>query len=90
MTLFWYGMRSQKVPGIMVLHCDARTYGNACLISFTVGPLRVQTFPLSKASFGIGRRIRSYALHDSELCPLEARIPGRAQPKVAEREIRRV
>jgi hypothetical protein len=33
-------MGSQKVPGIVVLHC--RTNGDAYLITFKVGPLRTR------------------------------------------------
>jgi hypothetical protein len=29
---------SQKVPGMVVLHNNGRTYGNAYLITFKVGP----------------------------------------------------
>jgi hypothetical protein len=33
-------MSSQKVPEIMILRCNGRTYGKAYLITFKVGPLR--------------------------------------------------
>jgi hypothetical protein len=39
-------MGSPKVPGIMVFHCNGSAYGNACLPSFTVGPLRTHTLAL--------------------------------------------
>jgi hypothetical protein len=34
---------SQKVPGMVVLHCNGRTYGNDYPITFTVRPLRAYT-----------------------------------------------
>jgi hypothetical protein len=34
---------SQKVPGMVVLHCNGRTYGNAYLITSKLGPLRTHT-----------------------------------------------
>jgi len=34
---------SQKVPGIIVLYCNGRTYDNAYLIAFKVGPLLTHT-----------------------------------------------
>ena len=30
---------TQKLPGMVVLHCSGRTYGNAYIINFKVGPL---------------------------------------------------
>jgi hypothetical protein len=33
-----YTRGSQKVPGMVVLKCNGRTYGNAYLITFKVGP----------------------------------------------------
>jgi hypothetical protein len=36
-------MGSQKVPGIVVLHCNCRTHCNAYLNTFKVGPLRTHT-----------------------------------------------
>jgi hypothetical protein len=35
---------SQKVPGIVVLHCNDKTYGNAYQITLEVGPFH--THPL--------------------------------------------
>jgi hypothetical protein len=35
-------MCSQKVHGMVVLRCNDRTYGNAYLVTFKVGPLRAQ------------------------------------------------
>jgi hypothetical protein len=32
-------MGSKKVPGMVVLHCDGRRYGNAYLIAVKLGPL---------------------------------------------------
>ena len=34
---------TQKVPGMVVLHCNGRIYGNAYLITFKVGPLGIHT-----------------------------------------------
>jgi hypothetical protein len=36
-------MGSQKEPRMVVLHCNCRTYGNAYLITFKVGPLHART-----------------------------------------------
>jgi hypothetical protein len=36
-------MGSQKVPGMVVLHCNDRTYSTAYLITFNVGPLNAHT-----------------------------------------------
>jgi predicted benzoate:H+ symporter BenE len=36
-------MGSQKVPGMTVFHCNGRTYGNTCQITFKVGPLGTHT-----------------------------------------------
>jgi hypothetical protein len=38
-----YMKGSEKVPGMAVLHCNCRTYGNAYLITFTGGPLSRHT-----------------------------------------------
>jgi hypothetical protein len=38
-----YAMDSQKVPGMVVLHCDGRTWSNAYLITFRVGLLHTHT-----------------------------------------------
>ena len=94
---------SQKVPGMVVLHCNGRTYGNAYLITFKVGPLRTHTLapsilPLLEAPAEgffwnlpeFGRRIRFDVLHGCETCPLEAHFQSREQPKVTRSEIRRV
>jgi hypothetical protein len=69
-------MGSQKVPGIVVLHCNGRTYGKVYLIAFQVRPLHVHTFALSilplletpaEGSFmnlkEFGSRIRFNVLH---------------------------
>ena len=34
---------TQKVPGMVVLHCSGRIYGNAYIINFKVGPLGTHT-----------------------------------------------
>jgi hypothetical protein len=44
-------MGSQKVPGMVVLHCNGRTYGNDYLITFKVGRLRKHTHPHTHAGF---------------------------------------
>jgi hypothetical protein len=36
-------MGSQKVPGMMVMHCNGRTYGKAYIIAFKVGLLHTIT-----------------------------------------------
>ena len=46
---------TQKVPEMVVLHCNGRTYGNAYLITFKLRPLGTHTLahsilPLSEAS----------------------------------------
>jgi hypothetical protein len=35
-------MGNQKVPGIVILHCNGSTYWNAYLIAFKVGPVRAR------------------------------------------------
>jgi hypothetical protein len=96
-TLFiFYTMDSQKVSGTVVFHCPGWTYGNACLITFKVGPLRPHTLapsvlPLLQAPREgslwnlpeFGRRIRFDVLHSLETCPLEALFESRKHPKVA-------
>jgi hypothetical protein len=94
---------SQKVPGMVVLQCNGRTYGNACLIAFKVRPLRTHTLapsilPLLEAPAEgffwnlpeFGRRVRFDVLHGCETSPLEAHFQGTEQPKVIGSEIRRV
>jgi hypothetical protein len=44
-----YMMGSQKVPGMVVLHCDGRTYGNGYLITFKAGPLCTHTCSINTA-----------------------------------------
>jgi hypothetical protein len=96
-------MGSQKVPGMVVLHCNGKTYGNTYLITFKVGPLFTQTLapsilPLleapADASLGIFRSspvaIRFYILHGCEPCPLGAHFQSSAQPEVTGSEVRRV
>ena len=76
---------SQNVPGIVVQHCNGRTYDNAYLITFKVGPLRTHTLapsilPLLEATAEgffwnlpeFGRRIRFDVLHGYETRPAEA------------------
>jgi hypothetical protein len=36
-------MGSQKVPGMVVLHCTGRAYDRAYVITFRAGPLRIHT-----------------------------------------------
>ena len=86
----------------MVWHCNGRTYDNAYLITFKVGPLRAYTLapsilPLLEAPAegffwnfpGFSRRIRFDILHGCETRPLEAHFQGREQTKVTRSEIRR-
>jgi hypothetical protein len=40
-------MGSKKVPGVVVLHCNVMTYGNANPLIFKVGLLRAHTLALS-------------------------------------------
>jgi hypothetical protein len=40
-------MGSQKVPGIVVLHCNGRSYGSDYVITFKIGPMRAQTLTAS-------------------------------------------
>ena len=74
---------SHKVPGIVVLHCNGRTYDNAYLITFKVRSLRTHTLapsilPLLDALAGgffwnlpeFSRRIRFYVLHGAKRVPL--------------------
>jgi hypothetical protein len=42
----WCTMDSQKVPGMMVSHCNGTIYGNAYLITFKAGLLRTHTRPI--------------------------------------------
>jgi hypothetical protein len=41
---------SQKVPRMVVLHCNGRSYGNAYLITFNVGLLHAHTHLLHRSS----------------------------------------
>jgi hypothetical protein len=43
-------MGGQKVPGMVVLHCNGRTYGNAYLITLKVGPLSTHTLLLHRSA----------------------------------------
>ena len=71
-----YTRGSHKVPGIVVQHSNGRTYDNAYLITFKVGPLRTHTLSPSILSLldalaegffwyipEFSRRIRLYVLH---------------------------
>jgi hypothetical protein len=77
-------MGSQKVPKVVVLHSNGRTFGTTYLITFKAGPVRERTLAPStlpfleapaKASFWnlptFGRRIRFDYLHAYEMYPLE-------------------
>jgi hypothetical protein len=102
--IYIYTMDGQKVPGMMILHCNGRTYGNAYLITLKARPLRPHTHLLHrschgwkhrrKASFLIfpefGCHIRFDVFHGCETCPLEAQFQSRKQPQVTRSEIRRV
>jgi hypothetical protein len=95
-------MGSQKIPGMLVLHCNGIHTGNAYLITFKVGPFRAHTLvpskPLMEApAEGLfwnltesGRRIASDVRHGCETCPLEAHYQCRELPKATGSEIRRV
>jgi hypothetical protein len=87
-------MGSQKVPGIVALNCNGRTYGKAYLIVFKVGPLRAHTLapsmlPLLEASAEgffwnlqeFGTRVRFNVLHGCETCSTEAHYRIRERPK---------
>jgi hypothetical protein len=78
-------MGNQKVPRMVVLHCNGRTYGNAFLITFEVGPLRAHTLApsilprLEAPADGFfwtlpdfGRRILFDVPHSCETCPFGA------------------
>ena len=43
---------TQKVLGMVVLHCNGRTYGNAYLITFKVEPLGTHTCSFDPAIVG--------------------------------------
>ena len=71
----------------MAQRCNGRTYDNAYLITFKVGPLRTYTLapsilPLLEAPAegffwnlsDFGRRIRFYVFHCCETLPLEVQI----------------
>jgi hypothetical protein len=98
-----YTMCSQKVTGMVVLHCNGGTYGNAYLITFKVGLLRTDTLvpsilPLLKAPtegvfwnlLEFGHDIRFDVLNVCETCLLETHFLSREQIKVTLSEIRRV
>jgi hypothetical protein len=51
-------MGSQKVPGMVVLHCDGRVYSNDYLITFKVGSLHTRTCFVNPATVGsTGRKL---------------------------------
>jgi hypothetical protein len=92
---------SQKVPGMVVSHCNGRAHGSAYLITFTAGPLRAHTYTLApsilplleapaEGFFWSSAVAFRYALHGCGKCPLEAHFQSREQPKVTRSEIRRV
>jgi hypothetical protein len=98
-----YTMDSQKVGGMVVLHCYGKSYGNPYPITFKVGPVRMYTLAPSILTLleapaedffwnlpEFGRRVRFDALHGCETCPLEAHFQRREQPVVIRSEIRRV
>jgi hypothetical protein len=88
-------MGNQKVPRVLVSHCNGRTYGNVQARTHTLAP---STLPLLEASAGgffwtlpeFGRRIRCYVLYGRGTCPLEGHFQSREQPKVTRGEIRRM
>jgi hypothetical protein len=95
-------MGSQKVPEMVALHCNGRTYDNAYLITSKVGPLRLHTCSIDPAvveapAEGVfwtlpefGRRIQFDVLHSCETYPLEAYFQSREQPNDTRSENRRV
>jgi hypothetical protein len=91
-----------KFPGVGILRCNVRTYGNVYLITYTVGPLcththflidpvivqnTAQAFCCNLSEFS--PRIPFYVLYGGKGCPLEAHFQNREQPKVTQSEIRR-
>jgi hypothetical protein len=51
-------MGSQKVPGMVELHCKGKIYGDAYIITFKVGPLNAHTCCIKPAIVrSTGRRI---------------------------------
>jgi hypothetical protein len=87
-----YTTVSQKVPGMVLLHCNTVTYEIAHQIALKVGSLSVFTFAFSiltlleapvegffrnLAKFGCS--IRYHVLHCCETCPLEAHFQSREQ-----------
>jgi hypothetical protein len=99
----YYMRGSQKVPRMVVLHCNDRTYGNVYLITFKVGPLCTYTLaPLILPSLEApmegffwklpesSSRIRFDVLHGCKACLHEARFQSRGQPKVTWSEIQGV
>jgi hypothetical protein len=77
-----YTMGSEKVPGLTVLHCDGRAYGNdnAYVITFKVATLRAHTPAIVGSTGegffgnppGFGCYILFDVLHVYEACSLEA------------------
>jgi hypothetical protein len=76
-------MGSQEGPRMVILHCNDRTYGNAYLITFKVGPLRTHMHatsilpPLEAPAEGLffnllefSHHIRFDVLHGWETVPL--------------------
>jgi hypothetical protein len=98
MREFLNTMGSQKVPGMILLHCYGRAYVSSCLMTFEVRSLRARTHTNRSCHCWkqrrnipeFGRRIRFDALHGCESCPLEAHFRSREQPRVTRSEIRRV
>jgi len=94
--VFSYSTRgSQKVPGNMVQHSNRKTYDNAYLITFKVGPLRAHTFApsilllLEVPAEGFfwnlpefGRCFRFDVLHGCKSRLFEPHFQSREQPKV--------
>jgi hypothetical protein len=93
---------SQKVPGMVVLHCNGRTYGNDYLLTFKVGPLvRAHTCSIYPAV--VGSTCRRLPLESSGVrpshsiwCPLWLRIVSpwcpfseKKQPIVTRSDIRK-
>jgi hypothetical protein len=89
-----------NVLGMVIVHSNGRTYSNAYLITFKVGPLFTHKLapwilPLLEAPAEgffwnlpeLGNRIRLHALHGCETSPLVAHFQKKERPKVIRSEI---
>jgi hypothetical protein len=99
-------MCSQKVPRMLALHCNSRTFGNAYLISFKASPLLARTHTHThtlapsipsfleaqvKGFFGIFWSLAvDFDFMPPHGCEMCPLFQRREQPKVTRSEIRRV